>query len=232
MKYHKIPTVGTRMGLDKQDIDWMQSGMQEAINGLLKLLGDDNYILSGVEESGTQITDGWIYYNGQLLKFKGGPINTTFLVVDEEINEDTGDYEKYATPGGGIGEIQLSGLKRLDLSTKLLAKDSFLFNTDPGQGDEIFTIDIDNSVNLAIFEYNHPNTSLGNLAVNLPDPLNNDEIILKIRSTSPYHIPYEIFYDSQLIVSGNSNVSGDFYTVLHLKSIQGNWICTSISNSN
>jgi hypothetical protein len=118
MKYHKIPAVGTRMGLDKQDLVWIQSALQEAINGLLKLLGDGNYILAGVEESGTQLTDGWIYYNGELLRFKGGAINAKFVIIDEEQTSGTYDYEKYATPGTGVGDITLANLVRLkDIQT-------------------------------------------------------------------------------------------------------------------
>lgn len=122
MKYHKIPPVGTPMELQKQDLSWLQSGLHEGINGLLKILGVGNYIISGVEEVGTNITDGWIYYNGELLRFKSGAINTKFVIVDQESTPGTGDFEKYATPGSNVGAIELSTLVRLDKIRELATK--------------------------------------------------------------------------------------------------------------
>lgn len=113
MKYHKIPAAGTRMELQKQDLSWMQDSLAEGINGLLKLLGDGNYIINGVEVSGTQLTAGWIYYNGELLRFKSGANNTKFIIVDEEVTPGTGDYDRYATPGSGVGAVNISSLQRV-----------------------------------------------------------------------------------------------------------------------
>jgi hypothetical protein len=121
MKYHKIPPAGTIMELQKQDLACMQDGLAEGINGLLSLLGNGNYIISGVEENGTNLTDGWIYYNNELLRFKGGAINAKFVILDEEQIIGTGDYERYATPGSSIGAITLSSLQRVSQLYNLLS---------------------------------------------------------------------------------------------------------------
>jgi hypothetical protein len=122
MKYHKIPALGSIMEFQKQDLAWMQDGLAEGINGLLSILGTGNYIISGVAVSGTQLTDGWIYYNGELLRFKGGAINTKFVIIDAEQTEGTDDYEKYATPGSNVGAITLSTLVRLDKIQEIVTK--------------------------------------------------------------------------------------------------------------
>lgn len=120
MKYHKIPEAGTIMELQKQDLAWLQGGLSEGVNGLLTLLGNDNYIISGVEENGANISDGWIYYNKELLRFKSGAINTKFVIIDEEQTVGTSDYEKYATPGSNVGAITLSSLQRVSQLFNLL----------------------------------------------------------------------------------------------------------------
>lgn len=128
MKYHKIPPSGTPMELQKQDLSWMQDSLAEGINGLLKLLGDGNYIINGVEESGTQLTAGWIYYNGELLRFKSGAINTKFIIVDEEVTPGTGDYDRYATPGSGVGAVNISTLQRVSQLINLVTVQNDLSN--------------------------------------------------------------------------------------------------------
>jgi microcystin-dependent protein len=120
MKYHKIPALGSIMEFQKQDLAWMQDGLAEGINGLLSILGTGNYIISGVAVSGTQLTDGWIYYNGELLRFKGGAINTKFVILDAEQSVGTGDYEKYATPGSSVGAVAISSLQRVSQLFNLL----------------------------------------------------------------------------------------------------------------
>lgn len=65
-------------------LDFMQSSYREALAGLSKLVGN-GVIVSGMEEVGNNVADGWISYNGELVPFMGGPKQTTWIV--EELSE-------------------------------------------------------------------------------------------------------------------------------------------------
>ncbi|WPQ62209.1 hypothetical protein SIO70_28015 [Chitinophaga sancti] len=65
-------------------LDFMQSSYHDALAGLSKMIGNA-VIVSGMEEVGNNVADGWISYNGELLPFVGGPKQATWIV--EELPE-------------------------------------------------------------------------------------------------------------------------------------------------
>ncbi|WPV66578.1 hypothetical protein [Chitinophaga sp. LS1] len=65
-------------------LDFMQSSYHDALAGLSKMIGN-GVIVSGMEEVGNNVADGWISYNGELLPFVGGPKQSTWIV--EELSE-------------------------------------------------------------------------------------------------------------------------------------------------
>jgi microcystin-dependent protein len=65
--------------LTQYTLHYMQSAYNEALTGLAKLAGN-NIILTGVENTNGVITDGWIVWNGELLPFQGGLLQSTFIV--------------------------------------------------------------------------------------------------------------------------------------------------------
>lgn len=66
-------------------LDFMQQSYRNALGALAKLVGSA-VIVSGMEETGNTVADGWISYNGELLPFTGGPKQSTWII--EEITED------------------------------------------------------------------------------------------------------------------------------------------------
>lgn len=66
-------------------LDFMQQSYRDALGGLARLVGDA-VIVSGMEETGNTVANGWISYNGELLPFTGGPKQSTWII--EELTED------------------------------------------------------------------------------------------------------------------------------------------------
>lgn len=99
-------------------LDFMQSSYHDSLAGLSKLVGN-SVIVSGMEEVGSNVADGWISYNGELLPFVGGPKQTTWIV--EELSEsrlfaDQVTRNVYFTKRArfGSGGIDYSSLQRIE----------------------------------------------------------------------------------------------------------------------
>jgi hypothetical protein len=66
-------------------LDFMQQSYRDALGALAKLVGNA-VIVAGMEETGNNVANGWISYNGELLPFTGGPKQSTWII--EEATED------------------------------------------------------------------------------------------------------------------------------------------------
>lgn len=66
---------------------FMQEGYNETITALAATYGQ-YVILSGVEDLGTNYSDGWIIYNGELVKFIGG-VKTARVAIEETTADET-----------------------------------------------------------------------------------------------------------------------------------------------
>ena len=113
--------------LSQDRLAYMQTAYTEAVQALAKLAGDKT-ITSGCIVTGSNISDGWIVYNGELIRFVGGnlaanvAISTTGtgLVFKNGIN-NTVLNEKTASCAL-IGTFPYSDLVRLpDLKTTYMA---------------------------------------------------------------------------------------------------------------
>ncbi len=95
--------------------------MQKAYN-LLQSLGDivgEKSIIKGCATVGATVTNGVIYWEGELLEFRGGQQQTKIIIVDEPlaVEFEDGDNElvyhtRYATFGTGINAVDWSEFKR------------------------------------------------------------------------------------------------------------------------
>lgn len=65
-------------------LDYMQTAYREAITGLAQIAGT-NVIVTGVKNENGIVSDGWIVWEGELLPFKGGLLQDTFII--DEITE-------------------------------------------------------------------------------------------------------------------------------------------------
>lgn len=99
----------------QETFDWMQDSYRKAFTSIAQLLGD-KVIVSGCQVVGGNVTDGWITYNGELVRFVGSAYaaGNQVIVVDDTtspLNPATyGDntthtiyYEKLARIGGPGG---------------------------------------------------------------------------------------------------------------------------------
>lgn len=100
-----------------ETFSWLQGMLQqlEQVSGL----GGYNYILSGCNEVGGTVTDGWVVINGEILPFTGGPPQLNVIVVDTVHTRAFfgGAHFPYfhtrqATFGSGAGEIAWGDLHR------------------------------------------------------------------------------------------------------------------------
>lgn len=103
-------------------LGYLQSFYKEAFDAIVSSIGD-NLILSGVENDGVTVTDGYIIYNKELLPFVGGAVTDPLeFVINETITPrmfQSGDehdiiFERTATLSDGIGaeSVPFSDLKR------------------------------------------------------------------------------------------------------------------------
>lgn len=101
--------------------NFMQSTYTDAFTALAGLIGD-KVIVSGVLPIGSQVSNGWISYNGELLPFVGGPVAVGASVIINEVAssrvfDDGQSKDVYMTRVATIGSPGLfpfSDLVRLD----------------------------------------------------------------------------------------------------------------------
>lgn len=65
--------------LEQERLSWMQQSYTEALQAVNSLIGD-NVIVSGCVVAGSNVKDGWVVVNGELLPFKGGAKLSTFTI--------------------------------------------------------------------------------------------------------------------------------------------------------
>lgn len=67
--------------LEQDTLEFMQSSYRGAISALAQLTGN-KVIVKGVETIGTNVTDGWIVVDGELIPFVGGNLAANVVLVD------------------------------------------------------------------------------------------------------------------------------------------------------
>jgi microcystin-dependent protein len=103
--------------LEAETLAEMQSAYQ-----LLQSFGDivgEKSIIKGCKTVGSTVTNGVIYWEGELLEFRGGAAQSKIIIVDEPfaVEFEDGDTEevyhvRYATFGTGINAVNWSEFKR------------------------------------------------------------------------------------------------------------------------
>lgn len=106
--------------LDTRHIEFLNKMAWHPTEALAAALGD-NTIITGVEDDGNNISDGYIVYGGELLPFLGGSTQSRFEVVEVE---HTGFYDgnlqpqviartRVARPTASGNGVLLSDLQRI-----------------------------------------------------------------------------------------------------------------------
>lgn len=101
-------------------LNYMQQSFTEPLVSLAKLIGN-NTIVCGVTVAGSNVSDGWIVYDNELLFFAGGPLSAGVVVQEtaeltmafEDATNHGIHFNKYATCGVPA-TFQFSDLKRIN----------------------------------------------------------------------------------------------------------------------
>lgn len=112
---------------DADTINFIQSAYT-VFNAFGSLAGDKT-IISGCNVVGSQTSDGYIFYNGELLVFKGGVNQSSIIIVENDENlvfengeTHTVEQERYATFGTGTAQIVWSSFIRIENLLEIATK--------------------------------------------------------------------------------------------------------------
>jgi len=102
-------------------LGFMQASYSSAIRGLAGIAGGNGVILSGLNDLGSSVSDGWIWYGGDVVFFQGGAKQANFVIIEtatQKANLNGTPYDRYfdkkAQFGSGTGAIAFSTLRRID----------------------------------------------------------------------------------------------------------------------
>lgn len=89
----------------QQRLEFMQASYMAAFSAMAQLAGNKT-IIAGVVSAGGSVSDGWISYNGELIAFVGGSLDTDVVITDTGVPFTFGDatihnvqFTKVATCG-------------------------------------------------------------------------------------------------------------------------------------
>lgn len=85
--------------LEQDTLDFLQSSYDAAFSAVAALCGN-KVIISGVEVIGSNVTSGWIAYNGELVPFVGGPVGASVVISTTSTDatfEDNSMHPAYFT---------------------------------------------------------------------------------------------------------------------------------------
>lgn len=141
--------------IDQQSLEFMQSSYRDCLAGLASFIGD-KVIITGVVNVAGILSDGWIVYNGELIRFVGGPAAAGVVVQElathtpnfQDGNPHDVEFEKTATCGAPA-TFPFSDLRRLNT-----IKDMWL----PG---DVKEVDCDEAYILANFDMTPGSPTLG-----------------------------------------------------------------------
>jgi len=106
--------------LEQDTLKFMQDSYDDMFASIAHLLGD-KVILSGVQVVGGNVTDGWIVYQGEIIKFQGGALGDDVVIIDTDqsaIFEDGNARQVYKTriaTIGAPGNFPFSDLKPVNV---------------------------------------------------------------------------------------------------------------------
>ena len=216
--------------IDQQSLELLQDSYISALAAIAKLCGDKT-ILTGVVVTGGNVSAGWISYNGELVRFVAGSVDTAVLVAQSPTynatfeNAATHDEEFETTAiCTSTGSFPFADLKRLDslfnvqaLVTAWIAKQAGYISYrgltaafDPGSGTGAITAN-DSAIIINIPDQGtNTYTVAGSLVGQQSDPnLDNDVMWIVTAKTNTHFV---------LAVSGASVVQSVRFDFAIIKS--------------
>lgn len=110
--------------LEQDAFKFLQDAYGDMFGSLASLAGD-KAILSGVQVVAGNVTNGWIVYNGEILRFQGAAVGTDVVIVETTADATFEDgavrpvYKtRYATVGSA-GQFPFAQLRRVRLGSPL-----------------------------------------------------------------------------------------------------------------
>jgi microcystin-dependent protein len=106
------------LGVSQDTLNFMQTSYRDALSAIGRAFGN-NTILYGCEVNGSNVSDGWVYIDGEMMPFIGGVFNPRVLVdevVDVEQFSDLSTKTVYYTKVArsvALGGIPFSDLRSL-----------------------------------------------------------------------------------------------------------------------
>jgi len=104
--------------LETDTLDYMQNAYSAL--QVITALGGDNYILSGCIATGSNVGNGFVVINGEVLEFRGGSVQTNMVIREEKQTRpfENGQAKevfitRYVTFGTGTDAIPFANLLRL-----------------------------------------------------------------------------------------------------------------------
>lgn len=99
--------------LTQEGLDFMQKGYQEPLNALAAMGGSAPHIISGMVESGSVLSDGYLFYNGEPIPFIGGSIGATIVINTYNTVLEYGDGNSHSVQSRkeasfGTGAVQFN----------------------------------------------------------------------------------------------------------------------------
>jgi len=115
----------TKLGgypLTQADLDFLQAAYTSAFSGIANLFGD-KVIISGMVQTGSNVSAGWISVAGELLPFTAGAIGSGGIIIQQTttpkvFKDGVSKIVRYSRNArfGTPGTYNYSDFKRLDLS--------------------------------------------------------------------------------------------------------------------
>lgn len=116
---------GKYLGQDNQDFPLDCETLEyiaenRRLTELLGYIAGDKVILSGCAETGTEVSEGYVFVNGEVMRFTGGTRSSYVKVAEESISvtSDGKEYQAYIkrwlTFGTGDGQMKWADFYRLD----------------------------------------------------------------------------------------------------------------------
>lgn len=101
-------------------LGFMQSAYTDGLNGIGKFFGE-LVIVSGVVQTGSNVTDGWIMVQGELMFFLGGTVATNFFIEETVVSKANQSgtlvpryFTRKAKFGTGTVQFPFANLQRIE----------------------------------------------------------------------------------------------------------------------
>lgn len=163
--------------LEQDTLKFSQDGNADLFSALANFFGD-KAIISGVQVIGGNVTDGWIIYNGEIIKFIGGAVGPDVVIIEQSsdaVFEDQtvhGVYKTRFATIGAPGTFPFADLQPIDsMLTQVAAFAALLaaFNAHTHDYNNLTSLPFGKIVHMGSQNIGDINATDMSVLVNIPD---------------------------------------------------------------